>query len=596
MITSLPKNILNPYINKISERCSFLYGINYSSLLKTKMHMIQDIEVTHELQEYTPMAFAIGARVIKINENYCEFDAYGKPISFVKSVTPDQYHSLIHELLHASSVKKSGCGIPYPKSTDNVGLNEGITQMMADDICGYVENKFLKSYNDSKIVAKILRTTLGNNVICESYFKESNILPDMLNNISKNDNYYEELNAKLNALNTLCISLFDTSGKYQANYELYDRKLRNIYKDIICNIVIPSIKHMDVNHKKEYLSSLMYDIGADDKLKNEIKTIIANLIILNDKELSEEKYKIQAELENFKNEDEFISLIKNDYERKNRIYVGRDGRVTLLGTKSQEITSPLQCKLIYAKIFENRYPNFSTNDAYQYLNEMKKGKPLNIRYPDILDRRVIFCGIQKKLFSLGYILINEYDEFDNSNSIRPILIHKSNNIIFDDLKAVSKKYGLFYKVDNKNDYNYSICDRNSFKKSYNINVVDIAKFANIWIHSITNSLDYNDKAFSEKYEKSYNIIIGSMRAAYNNTNNFDIGYMYKYCYTPESKEILKNLLSTSFKVETAFRFIQLIDGPSEVKQEFKGESYNQRINVSYDLEIARKDANDILKH
>ena len=591
---SVNKKVLNPYIKMISDRCSFLYGINYTDLLVTNMNLINDVEISNGLDEYTPMAFNIVKRIIKINKNYCKFDVFGKPVNLFKNDSKLQMHSLIHELLHAASIKKSGCGIPYPFAQDNIGLNEGITQMMADDICGYVENKFLKNYNDLKIVAKIIRNTFGNDIICESYFKESDILVNQMNKLSGDKYYYDTIIARLNSLNSLCIVLFNNSGKYLADYDLYDRRLENIFKDLIINLVIPKLNTLSIQDKKEYITKLLLDISADDKIKNEIKTILAKFINMSNYELSIEKDKLIKELKDFNKEDNFISLMKKDDSFNSEIFVSRDGKVTLLGNPNQEITSELECKLIYEKIFRRRYPNFSHNDALKYASEIRRGKPLNIRYNNVLDRRIIYCGIQKKLLEIGFNLVNDYTEFDNKMTIKPVMIHTNKSIIFKDLNLLAQKYSLYYKVDGDYDYNYSICDRETRKKNENINISELSMFACTWLHSVSGELDYDKNAFSLENEKNYNIIIGAMKEAYRKTNNFDINFMEMYCYTNESKKILRKLLSTPFKVETAYRFIQLIEGSTDVMQEYKGESYNQKNIKNYDLDVARKDAYDIL--
>ena len=595
MEISLPKKILFSYINKISDRCSFLYGLN-SNFLKSKMNMINDIVITDELENYTPMAFLISQRIIKINKNYCEFDIYGHPISFVKSITDNQYHSLVHELLHAASMNSYGCGIPYPSLSGNIGLNEGITQMMADDICGYVENKFLNSYNDLKIIAKIIRTTFGNNVVCDSYFKGSNALVKALNESANSYDYYDKLNAKLCALNTLNIELFDKTNRVQAEYDIYSKKLNIIYKDIIINIVIPKLKTLNKEEKKKYITSLMYDIGQDDRIKNEIKTILSKYIDLTDDELSYEKFIIEEELSNIEKEDEFVSIVKDSKNNLSRVFVSRTGKVTLLGSPNKTITSNLECKTIYTRLFKSKYPNFNSSDAYKYLGEIKKGKPLNVRYNDILDRRVIYCGIQKALFDIGYLLLNDYTEFDNSISIKPVLVHRGKDITFNDLKLVASKYSLFNKIDGEHDYNFSICDRETSKKQENLSTIDLAMFTSIWLHSVTGELKYDDSAFSEENKNNYHIVVSAMKEAYNKTNNFDMNYMDKYCYTKESKELLKKLLSTPFKVEVCFKYILTLVGNSEIYQEYKGKSYNNLIDSNYDYNVAINDANDILKY
>ena len=594
MNIKLPKSVLNPYIDKISKRCSFLYGLDYIDLIKNNMNSIAGIELTEELKDHVPMAFNVNKRKIRINKNFYNVDINNWYILFAGEVEADFEHSLIHELLHASSTKGNISGIKVLDRFEQNGLNEGITQMITDDVCGYVENKFLRSYNDIKIAAKIIRSTVGNDVICESYFKDSDILVKKINELSKDKNYYKKICAKINALNILCISLYNSKGKFQADYELYDRKLINMYKDLIINIVIPKLKTLSNSDKEKYITKLILDIESDNKIKNEIKTLLANLVHLNELDLLKEKDKLKSELIDFEKEDNFISLVREENLSK-KIYVDRNGKVTYLGIPNRVITSPLQCKIIYIKLFEHRYPNFDHLEAQKYVDEMIKGKKLIINQDNILDRRVIYCGIQSKIKEVGYKLMNEYNEFDNSKSIAPSMITAFMSFIkLEELGRIAKKFGLYKNNKEKKDYNFIVCEKKLLYKVHDRRTIDLALFANVWLQSVTESLDYNEEAFDKEMESIYRIIYHALNETYQNTNNFDVNNVLKFCHTKKSREIAKRLLSSPFKVETVFRFMQITQGESNTKQEFKGESYNHKIVDNYEEKVAIKDTKDIL--
>ncbi len=121
-----------------------------------------------------------------------------------------------------------------------------------------------------------------------------------------------------------------------------------MYKDLIINIVIPKLKTLSNSDKEKYITKLMLDIESDNKIKNEIKTLLANLVHLNELDLLKEKDKLKSELIDFEKEDNFISLVREENLSK-KIYVDRNGKVTYLGIPNRVITSPLQCKIIYIK-------------------------------------------------------------------------------------------------------------------------------------------------------------------------------------------------------------------------------------------------------
>ena len=503
----------------------------------------------------------------------------------------DQKHTLIHELLHACSNNDGVCGIPYTADALTTGLNEGITQMLADDICGYVENKFLESYNDLKIAAKIIRTTYGNDVICDGYFKNSRIIIDKLNRGARDNNYYDRLNAKLSELNTIFTQLLDSDKLYQAEFYYYEKKLLHVYKDMIVNIVIPKLHSLSKSEKEKYLTSLMLDIGADSKIKNQIKTLLANFIYLNDETIDFIKFELKNEIKNLKGESEFISLMKESGLHKNKIYVSNNGTVKLLGSPNVLISSPLECKLIYNKIFEYTYPNFSVYEMNDYVKNLLDGKLFNINRNSVLDRRVIYCGIQKRLLDYGYNMLNDYTEFNCSTSIKPLIIPRNMaDIKFSDLKKIYNKYNVVYKVDGEKDFNYTVVDRKKYVRTDNYITKTLAYFINIWVMAFDNA----EEAFSKESEGIYNTILRALKETYNNTNNFDLDYMEKLCVSLKSKKVLRSLMSSPIKIEWVYDFVSKMFGSSRVIQEFKSMSYNHRKYSNYDESVAKRDAIMIL--
>ena len=591
MQTKLSKNFLNKYINLISSRCSFLYGSKYNNLINKNMKSIKNVYVTDELQPYNPMCYNIPDKTIYINKSYLEYDKYGKIKSFYMKTRDDQKHTLIHELLHACSNNDGVCGIPYTADALTTGLNEGITQMLADDICGYVENKFLESYNDLKIAAKIIRTTYGNDVICDGYFKNSRIIIDKLNRGARDNNYYDRLNAKLSELNTIFTQLLDSDKLYQAEFYYYEKKLLHVYKDMIVNIVIPKLHSLSKSEKEKYLTSLMLDIGADSKIKNQIKTLLANFIYLNDETIDFIKFELKNEIKNLKGESEFISLMKESGLHKNKIYVSNNGTVKLLGSPNVLISSPLECKLIYNKIFEYTYPNFSVYEMNDYVKNLLDGKLFNINRNSVLDRRVIYCGIQKRLLDYGYNMLNDYTEFNCSTSIKPLIIPRNMaDIKFSDLKKIYNKYNVVYKVDGEKDFNYTVVDRKKYVRTDNYITKTLAYFINIWVMAFDNA----EEAFSKESEGIYNTILRALKETYNNTNNFDLDYMEKLCVSLKSKKVLRSLMSSPIKIEWVYDFVSKMFGSSRVIQEFKSMSYNHRKYSNYDESVAKRDAIMIL--
>ena len=597
---NLPLLILKPHIDRISKRCSLLYGIN-TKILVDRMKSVNQLMVVDNLPKNTVMQTNFEYlhnkpyTKILINSNYCRYQNTIL-ISFMKTETYFEVHSLIHELLHVASKNSVTSGLLDIGPVDYTGLNEGVTQMFADDICGYVENKYVKSYNELKVFAKIIRSTFGNNVICEAYFKNSSVLRNKFYDITKNSKYYDTFNAKLTALQIL-FSKINASQNSEIMKELYDRKVNSLLNDLIINIVIPYANKLNNSEKEKYIKRLMLDLDGDESIKSQVKNKLINLINANKYVLKNETVK-QINNDNRINSDNyFIDLMEKEGDSAiKRLYIDRDGKIYFLGS-NKEITSPILCSKIYEILYDSgsiKYGKITLPFLNKIIDQINKYGYVNIPGNDILERRKVFCAIKRAFREKGIYLCNDYRELDNSKYIdNPILIKTSINYLkLNDINRLINNY-VIYDTDSGKNTTRKIVNRNT-----NIPVEDeflrkMVLFAydfyiSVGVKSNSNKLylDLDDKIFDD--------ILDAFKICYLTKYDLNIDYIIKSCNYLKSREIVSKLLSDPIKYEWLFEIFELNYGSSV--NEKRSKTVNELRDSNYSYKVASKDADEILRH
>lgn len=587
--TKLDIKILDDYKRFIMNRCSSLYGKKYLNDIEEHLNELNGIYITDELPNYINMQYLIKKHFIEVNKSYLDYDSNGDLISFYKNTRIGIKHTLIHELLHAASNKENYNGV-YVYNAKNKGLNEGITQMIADDITGYVKTKYTDGYNHLKTAVKILRCTIGNEVICDDYFGNSKNLKNVINTLSGDGDYFDVLLGRLNALNETYTNTILKENK-QINRLLFEKKCELFFREMIINIVIPHLLKLKKDKKLEYLTRLMLDIGEDDSLKRTIKSIISEYGNKSDIELLDEKEKLINENKSLENEFYYLSLLRKDDKYTVKYYIKNDGTILLLGNPPKKITNSLECRLIYSKVFKQEY-NFDPSLYDKIIDNIKKGNPLNIKYKDVKSRRIVYSGIVRELEDRGYYLLNDYRELDNHYQItRPLMIKEKLEISdFKELTKFSNKY--YVKIDN---YKMVVKDRNHDFVIDNLIICRVAKFVDLWKKCFKIKMgDSQNVVFTSGYEPYYIEIMNALSDCYNNRIDFNINYIITKCNSELSKNIVKNMLSTPTRVEVVFEFVRLINGSSQQRQERVGRSYSEAEDSTFRNRLAQNDADNIL--
>ncbi len=570
------KNVLDSYIDALIKRCSFLYGIPYKDKLKKRLFNISSVIISDELSQTLVMDFSPYKRSIRINEKMISKDKYNNYILDFNKSSNFFRHSLIHELLHAASSRNDINGIIT--SGDNsykTALNEGITQMIADDLCGYYENKFLGSYNIEKIIALILRESLSNEVILESYFINPNILENKINNLAKSTTYYTSLNIELTRY---------SSCKDNTKSE----RLDNLLKSVTLNVILPTYNSLDEKNRVKYLAKLLHSISGDELIKNKIKDYINKYINYSKKQVLDEGILII----NKTMELESISDTMNDVEKNlKKILVLNDGSITILGDKRTKITSKNYKEKIYTKLFElNGYNKYLTNNVIeQYIDCIKKGKPLRLSQDNILNKRIMFCGIKKCLFDNGIYILNDYEELDKKDNIKLEFINKE--LDYNDYKKICNNFSICKNVGKGHKYSYSIIYNSTKNEVEDETIKKIAFYANNWLLCVQNNgREGINEAFSQTNKHLFNDVLDKLCYIMENMDNFNIKLIESLF---KDKSLIRKLLKTPIQLEWVYDYIKSVSKKGPFKEK-KGISYIESINKNYLIHRSNNEAQEII--
>ena len=322
MDEELDKSILKPYIDMLISKCKLLYGLD-TKVLEERLNAISRVVVSSNLNEDTPMSFGIKDRDIKINVRFIPRDENHNYCLDIDKVDDFFKHSMIHELLHAASSSNTQDGI-MAKTNDGHkrALNEGITQLLTDDICGYYENKFLGSYNFEKIIATIMRVSYGNEKILQSYFYDKSILDKEIENSQISKIFSVVLHVGL--------------SRYRFRMRTERRGVEDVLlRQTVLNIIIPTYRSLSEDKRKDYLSKLIYEVSGDERLKSKLIEYINEYLNYNLSDSIKEFNRLFDELDRINTESE----VMGDLPNISRLVARDDGRVFTIGTQSKEITS-----------------------------------------------------------------------------------------------------------------------------------------------------------------------------------------------------------------------------------------------------------------
>jgi len=278
------------------EIISFLATKNGINLDKAKRNMAGYNLYVENLWEKTQqqrMAHRKTEMEIVIDKQFVVFNNDGNPIGLDVSLEKLIHSQIGHELLHAAGKYDRGTGIKKLSNDEfaqNIGLNEGFTQLITEEIFGYTVSPNADNYTDYKKVAQIFQLTFGENVILNSYFNQSNDLENSCNNLAQSNRFYISLNRALTQMYSF--------HKYKdpESRNLYGKMNELVFQSICINTVIPHLKSLNKAEQTQYLTDILESVKDQPIIGQQIIDTIKKSFKLNMEGRKQQKSDIDRQL------------------------------------------------------------------------------------------------------------------------------------------------------------------------------------------------------------------------------------------------------------------------------------------------------------
>lgn len=486
---------------------------------------------------------------IAISREFIKIDNLGKIKGIKKSYEKIVEMGLVHELLHNASRSMGNNGIN--NSTDNYrGLNEGITQMMTEDFCGNVVSPFFDAYRDFKKVAKIIKYSVGEKDILVSYFYHKDNLKKSCDKLAY-DGFYEKLNTSLTEL----YYLHYVFRKNPLIREIYMQRVRNTYKDLLINIVIPTLKRMiNQESRKSYIKSILNSVYDDAEIYRFFKETLSKYLSLDITNL--EKEKIEKEKEVLDNKALFVNILGSKTEElEKNIVIKRSGDVRIYYEEKLLDFDEIEIyEKIYSELFRMRSSNYAKKDLRRIIEKIGLDRKITLYESDILERRKQFSAIKTILKEeYGVYLLNNFNDIDNKTiKIDYIKKEKGKPFRYDELERILNRLDVVY---NEKTNTEEIIDKKSKMKVTEREIVRAAKFAKVFQDSAKQV--YSTKRFSmSEIVKIYNKLMDTMQDEIKQTGNIGLDKLKKYTFNHEpSLMLIDELFKTERNYEIIYSYV-----------------------------------------
>lgn len=244
-----------------------------AEFFKNNMDSIKELYVENpiEIGDYATIVSRAPApdrpAEIMIDKQFVEMDEFDNPIRIKPQIKDWVYCQIVNKLLYAATRYDGITGIMTNKN--NRGLNEGLTQMIAEEILGYsVIDVEEYKYQNSKNISKILYITFGEEIILDSYFNHSYKLEIACNDLANDKEFYMELNNNLSDMYKIEKNL------QEEDIPLYDDIKELVFKKICAQIILNNLELIQKNDQIKYLYEVLEAVKNDKTYKQQVSDII----------------------------------------------------------------------------------------------------------------------------------------------------------------------------------------------------------------------------------------------------------------------------------------------------------------------------------
>ncbi|MBR3898497.1 MAG: hypothetical protein IKJ43_04395 [Bacilli bacterium] len=429
---------------------------------------------------------------------------------------------IIHELWHRASTHSGISGIIEGNNIRKYNaLNEGITQMLTEDITGVVICKLSDKYKDYKKMAKIIRTSISTSTILSAYINHEDSIRLECNKLANNDNFYDEFNRSISEIYEIKKRIKKLESKRQAKTslefretfkKLYNDKMFLQYKNLILNIIIPKLKRLNKDTSKSYIEDILNSVKDDKKVYDEFYRYLIKYLSYDRLSKNEENKKIREKLKSLDHQQQFMynfardskSVFKSKIitaEENGTLYYRENGKIV-------PIKSTQMSMMIYRELWNIEEKNIDNDTLKQIIS---KGLAFgNKKAP--LEKNKIFCGVKAELEKKGLIVINSLKEID-SDYLKLNYLNQNKFPTLSDLRMLTDNYELHTLVSKDGAYVSEIINRTTNEIADTEFLEDNAMFANLWMVAVSKFTQRNiyidrvDQVFSKNIEKLYNEFI-----------------------------------------------------------------------------------------
>lgn len=488
---------------------------------------------------------------IAIDVRFVRFDKSGNPICLDKNSSKLIENYLGHELIHAGSRLDGKAGIKY--SENERELNEGFTQLIAENIFGYSVSINNDSYKNFKKYAKILEASFGKKCILESYFGKSKELQDRINALCPN--YYDFINETL------------SNEGFLAHFKLSSNIGQLVTKSMILNIVIPILKKKSQEEANNYIKNMSLYFAEDLEFPVHFLSYLKEYLNADSPKLVIEKNRVENRIKRRNSKMQFIKECLKSKDIGSIIVIDDSGNVRSRDDRSIIISDSDSLTLIYDKICKQTYSKEELRCLEsQILSDLCNGEKVefgNKVKGDIKYKRSIVALFKQIARKNNFIVTNDLNTIKDDDFVDLDVINLNDNkdkFSFERLRDYSENYSILYdksypNYDHDSYYDFVIIDKKSGNKVENYQVFNGVAFAHLWVSAFKHT---NDEPFGESAERIYNVMCDFIQEGMKENGTFDVDELYDKLMKEEryslSSEILSQMFNSPYETLKVFRY------------------------------------------
>ena len=537
---------------------------------------------------------------IAVDLSFCIFDKDGKFVEFDPKVAKLIESQIGHEILHTASRNLAYSGnLGYINDDSGRGLNEGVTQMITENVFGYVVNPFSdKRYKDFKKMAKIITNTIGYKNVLHTYFYHENNMKDSCNKLAGNNAFYDDFNKQLTGIYYLTKLSKKTSDNTQLKI-IREQRINLAYKSLIVNIVIPHLKTLNEEEKYNYIKNIIRDINDDRTMSHEIVDILKNTINKSDEELKQIKEQLSKKEKSLYKRQEFVEELEKTPEKAlKKIFVDQTGKVTY---KYDNKIINIKNEDLLCKIYEALYDNTPKHQMYDYdienlKTKIKNGEEISLNTGNVLKRKIWLAKIKSIMSKEDIVILNNFSELNTTHKIVPKSISTKKGILeYQDLRKIAEAYKL-----NHDNNIITVINRSSNLEVSDPKLSAYAIFANFWLDNAKTYDDNNkeipgiDSAYNFTNRLIYNDIIEIMKNNMTDTGKLNMEDLNKYAIkNPSAKKIIDSIFRNPKTYEVVYTYMMKIKEQRKLLPE-KEITIIEQNNTNYNEEYIDRVTKSIL--